>query len=121
MATAHGRIINQCWHRSALHNHKMPGPAALISLLLEKAVPDGYTLLFVAPQIATNVVFTAKLPYDIVRDFAPISLTSSTPLLLVANLAFPAKSVQELIAFAHNGDEVEGYKSIWRADRTLRR
>jgi hypothetical protein len=56
----------------------MPGPAALISLLLEKAVPDGYTLLFVAPQIATNVVFTAKLPYDIVRDFAPISLTSST-------------------------------------------
>ena len=99
-----------------------PGAGGVIAAeALLGAPADGYTLLFVAPQIATNVVFTAKLPYDIVRDFAPISLTSSTPLLLVANLAFPAKSVQELIAFAHNGDEVEGYKSIWRADRTLRR
>lgn len=77
------------------------GAASIIGTeLAAKAVPDGYTLLFVAPQIATNVVFTAKLPYDTVRDFAPISLTSSTPLLLVANLTFPAKSVQELIAYA---------------------
>ena len=68
--------------------------------LAAKAAPDGYTLLFVANQIATNVVFTAKLPYDTVRDFAPISLTSSTPLLLVANVAFPAMSVPELIALA---------------------
>ena len=68
--------------------------------LAAKAAPDGYTLLFVANQIATNIVFTAKLPYDTVRDFAPISLTSSTPLLLVANLAFPAMSVPELIALA---------------------
>jgi tripartite-type tricarboxylate transporter receptor subunit TctC len=68
--------------------------------LAAKAVPDGYTLLFGANQIATNVVFTAKLPYDTVRDFAPISLTSSTPLLLIANLAFPAKSVSELITLA---------------------
>ena len=59
------------------------GAASIIgSELAAKAVPDGYTLLFVAPQIATNVVFTAKLPYDTMRDFAPISLTSSTPLLV---------------------------------------
>jgi tripartite-type tricarboxylate transporter receptor subunit TctC len=69
--------------------------------IVAKANPDGYTLM----QIATNFVFANALAKDTsvdpVKDFAPISLLAKSPLLLVTNPAFAAKSVQELIALAH--------------------
>lgn len=68
--------------------------------LVAKAPPDGYTLLLIAASHATNSAFVAKLPYDAVKDFAPISLVSSTPLMMMTYPGFPPKTVKELIAFA---------------------
>ena len=68
--------------------------------LAAKSPHDGYTLLFVANAFATNPVFVARMPYDTIKDFAPISITGSTPLMLTANNALPAKTVKELIALA---------------------
>jgi tripartite-type tricarboxylate transporter receptor subunit TctC len=60
--------------------------------------PDGYTLLFgTGSTHGTNASIYTKLSYDPVRDFAPIVLVSTSPLLLVATPTFPAKSVRELI------------------------
>ncbi|MFO1049426.1 MAG: tripartite tricarboxylate transporter substrate binding protein [Geminicoccaceae bacterium] len=66
-----------------------------------KAEPDGYTLLM--GTVATHAINSAlykKMPYDPVKDFAPVSLLVVVPNVLVVNPDFPAKNVQELIALA---------------------
>lgn len=68
--------------------------------LVAKAPPDGYTLLLIALSHATNPAFVARLPYDAVKDFAPISLVASTPLMMMTYPGFPPKTVKELIALA---------------------
>jgi tripartite-type tricarboxylate transporter receptor subunit TctC len=66
-----------------------------------KSAPDGYTLLMPNDGIlAANPALYPKLPYDPIRDFAPVTLTSTVPLVLVANPAFAARSVMELVAMA---------------------
>ncbi len=66
-----------------------------------KSVPDGYTILMgnVAPN-AINVSLYAKLGYDPVRDFEPVSLVASTPNILVVQPSFAAKTIPDLIALA---------------------
>jgi len=64
-----------------------------------KSPNDGYTLLFaLTAQYAVNPSLYPKLPYDPVRDYAPISLLANAPYLLVVHQALPAKSVAELVA-----------------------
>ena len=64
-----------------------------------KSPADGYTLLFaLTAQYAVNLSLYPKLPYDPVRDYAPISLLANAPYLLVVHPTLPAKSVAELVA-----------------------
>jgi tripartite-type tricarboxylate transporter receptor subunit TctC len=66
-----------------------------------KAAPDGYTLVFaITAQLAVNPSLYPKLPYDLIRDFTPISLIGMAPYLLVAHPALPVRSVKELVALA---------------------
>ena len=68
--------------------------------LVAKAAPDGYTLLMgTVGTHAINASLYAKMPYDHVRDFAPIILVAGVPNVLVVNPALPVNSVQELIAY----------------------
>ena len=65
-----------------------------------RQAPDGYTLLMTSPTHVINPAFYIKLPYDPIRDFAPISLIATIPFMLTVNSAVPAKSVKELVALA---------------------
>ncbi len=65
-----------------------------------KAPPDGYTVLMGNIAHAINVTLYAKLSYDLVRDFAPVTLLASTPNILVVHPSVPARSAKELIALA---------------------
>ena len=65
-----------------------------------KATPDGYTLVLVSSSFAVNATLYPKLPYDTLKDFAPVTLLASAPFLLAANQGVPAGSVRELIAYA---------------------
>jgi tripartite-type tricarboxylate transporter receptor subunit TctC len=67
--------------------------------LLAKAAPDGYTLAFTASGHSINPGMY-KVPYDPIRDFAPICQTSSTPILIAVTAALPAKNVKALVALA---------------------
>jgi tripartite-type tricarboxylate transporter receptor subunit TctC len=63
-----------------------------------KAPADGYTLLVVSTGFIVNPSLYAKVPYDPIKEFAPVTLVAASPNVLVVNPAVPAKSVKELIA-----------------------
>ena len=65
-----------------------------------RAPADGYTLLFVSSPHSVNPGLYAKLPYDTVRDFAPVSMAATSPYVLVVHVSLPARNIQELIALA---------------------
>ena len=70
-----------------------------------RAAPDGYTLMHDATAFSINPAVYPQLPYDTPRDFAPIFLAVTVPLLLVANNAVPVRSVPELIVFGREARE----------------
>jgi len=69
--------------------------------IASRAPPDGYTLLFVSSPHSVNPSIYAKLPYDTLRDFAPVSLIALSPYVLVIHPSLPARNVKELIALAN--------------------
>jgi tripartite-type tricarboxylate transporter receptor subunit TctC len=79
-----------------------PGAAGIIgSELAAKATPDGYTLLMSSSgPLAVNPGLYSKLPYDPVKDFAPITVATTVPLFLVANPGFAPNTVRELVTAA---------------------
>jgi tripartite-type tricarboxylate transporter receptor subunit TctC len=79
-----------------------PGANSIIAAeFVAKSAADGYTLLVNATGgMSVNPVLYAKLPYDPLKDFVPISMVGSFPLVLVVNPAVPANSVSELVAYA---------------------
>jgi tripartite-type tricarboxylate transporter receptor subunit TctC len=78
-----------------------PGAGGIIGTeTVANATPDGHTLLFAWANHTITPLLTSKVPYDPVRDFAPVSLVAIQPLLLVVNAALPASSIKELIAMA---------------------
>lgn len=79
-----------------------PGGGTLVAAsATARAAPDGYTLLM-APNgtISTNPTLYKSLPYDPLKDFAPVSLVASGPLVLLVNPDVPAKTLQDLIKLA---------------------
>ena len=79
------------------------GAAGIIGTqAVAQAAPDGYTLLMgaISTHSMNPGLYKKRLPYDPVKDFAPVSLVASAPLLVVVHPSVPAQSVQELIALA---------------------
>ncbi len=78
-----------------------PGAASTLgTTFVAKAPPDGYTFLFTSSHYAIVATLYKNLPYDAKKDLAPVSMVADIPVVLVANAAVPAKTVQELIALA---------------------
>jgi len=90
-----------------------PGAASIVGVdYVAKAPSDGYTLLIGAINShATNPHLYASLPYDSAKDFAPISLITKTPNLLVVYPGIPAKSVAELIELLRSNPEKYSFAS----------
>ena len=95
-----GQKLGEAWGQSVIVDNR-PGAAGNLGVeIAAKAQPDGYTLVMPITSFPINPSLYAKLPFDTVKDFAPVVLAASAPLLLVVNPGVPAQSVKDLIALA---------------------
>ena len=101
VARALGQELGKSWNQPVIVDNR-PGAGGNIGAdLVAKAPADGYTILMGAVSThAINVTLYTRLPYDPIRDFAPVTLITSVPNVLVLHPSVPARNVKELIALA---------------------
>jgi tripartite-type tricarboxylate transporter receptor subunit TctC len=112
----YGRIMSaelqKIWNQSVVLENRTGAGGTIGTDFVAKAAPDGYTLLFAADATITIAPHLySKLPYDPVRDLAPIVNVAAGPFVLMANPAFPANNVNELIALVRAQPGRIGYAS----------
>ena len=96
-----GTHLGQRWGQQVVVDNRSGAGGVIAGEITAKAAPDGYTLIMATiAAMATNVSLAKKLPYDPVRDFAPVTLVASQQIALLVNPAAPAKSIQELLQLA---------------------
>jgi tripartite-type tricarboxylate transporter receptor subunit TctC len=95
---AHG--FTEAWGQQVIVDNR-PGAGGMIgSEMVAKAAPDGYTLLMAYTSHVTNPSLWTRIPYDTLRDFAPVAMVATVPSVLIVHPSLPVRSVRELIAFA---------------------
>ncbi|HJQ63588.1 MAG TPA: tripartite tricarboxylate transporter substrate binding protein [Burkholderiales bacterium] len=92
--------LTQTWSQQVVVDNRSGAGGVIGTDIVAKAQRDGYTLLMSAIGHAANPTLYRKLPYDTLRDFAPITLIADVPLVVVLNPKLSANSVKELIALA---------------------
>src|ERR1700752_1569434 len=100
VASILGRELSQKLGQSFVIENRPAGSGIVGADLVAKAPADGYTLLFAFSSLSSSAKLFSHLPYDPIRDFAPVALATTSPLLAVVPASLPAKNVAELIAHA---------------------
>src|SRR4051812_6703903 len=95
-----GQKLTEVWGQPVVVDPR-PGASGMIGAeIAARAAPDGYTLLIATSQHAIVNAMYEKRTFDLMRDFAPITLIASTPFILVLHPSVPAASVRDLVALA---------------------
>lgn len=95
-----GRKLTEAWAQQVIIDNRPGAGSTLGTDIVAKAEPDGYTLLLATNGHAINPSLYRKLPFDPIRDFAPITLLNSAPLMLVIHPSVAARTIKELVALA---------------------
>ena len=95
-----GQMLSERLGQAVVVENKPGAGGNLGTDAVAKAAPDGYTLLLTPSSIAIAPALYTKLPFDPIKDFAPVTLLGSIPMVVVVYPEFPPKTLQELIALA---------------------
>ena len=99
MARILGQKLTDKWGQQVLIDNRAGAAEVIGTDIVAKASPDGQTLLFASLRFSVNPSLL-KLPYDTIRDFAPVTMTAAVGNVLVVNVKSPITSVKDLIALA---------------------
>jgi tripartite-type tricarboxylate transporter receptor subunit TctC len=106
-----GQKLTELWGQQLIIDNR-PGASMMIGHELgAKAPPDGYTLVMSSNNHTINPSVYKTIPYDTVKDFAPVTLVGRSPLVLVVHPSLPVRSTKELIALAKSKKGVLTYAS----------
>ncbi len=98
LARSLGQKLTEAWGQPVIVETR-PGASTMIgTAAVAKAPPDGYTLIIVVSNHATNPALYPNIPYDAMKDFAPVSLLARTPVVVYANPSFAANDLKDLVA-----------------------
>jgi len=101
LARSVGARLSEVWGQQMVIDNRAGAAGNIGAEMVAKAAPDGYTLLTASSGILTvNPTLFRKLPYDVLRDFAPVTMATSVTNIMVVHPALPAKSVRELLDIA---------------------
>lgn len=95
-----GQKLNEVWGQAVVVDNRPGGSTIIGTDTVAKAPADGHTLLVTPAPFTIVPSLHAKLPYDPHRDFEPITLINTTPLVVVVHPGVPAKSIKDLMALA---------------------
>jgi tripartite-type tricarboxylate transporter receptor subunit TctC len=95
-----GAKLTEAWGQQIIVDTRPAATGIVGTEIASKSAPDGHTLLIVTSQAVIVSVMYEKLPYNLVRDFTPVTMVATTPFILAVHLALPAHSVKDLIALA---------------------
>ena len=93
-----GIRMSESLKQTVVVDNRSGGGGVIGAEIVSKALPDGYTVLLGTPAELAILPHMQKVPYDPLKDLAPVSLATSSPLILVVHPSLPVKSVKELIA-----------------------
>ena len=111
LARTLGQKLGERWKASVIVDNR-PGASGNIGTeAVAKAAPDGYTLLTTASTIVLNRSLFKSIPYDPIKDFAPVAPLAIGSLALVSHPSLPVKSVKELLSFARTRPDEINYAS----------
>ena len=112
IARIFGQKLSESLGQPVIIENKPGGGAIVATEYVAKSAPDGYTLLIGASgAMAINPAVYAKLPYDSMRDFIPVSELGSFPLILIVRASSPITSLAELVAYAKANPGKANYSS----------
>lgn len=92
--------LNEMWGQPVVVDNRPGGSTVIGTDIVAKSPPDGHTLLVTPAPFTIVPSLLSKLPYDPQKDFEPVTLINTTPLVVVVNPGVPARSVKELVALA---------------------
>ena len=110
-----GQKLTESWGRPIVIDARPGASGNIAAELLVKSPGDGYTLLYFPAALAINPSLFPAVPYDIAKDFTPITLLASFPLVAVVHPAVPAKNIAELVALAKAKPGAINFASIGNA------
>jgi len=95
-----GQKLTELLGQTVVIDNRTGANGAIAAELAARAPADGYTLMMLAVAQAIGAAHGTRLPYDLLRDFVPISLATQQPYLVVATQSLPVRSIEELISLA---------------------
>ncbi len=110
MGRALAQKLSEAWGQSVVVDNRGGANGTIGAGLVAKAPPDGHTLLIVPSGFVVNPSIY-KLPFDSLKDLAPISQLASGPLVLIGHTSFPPQNVRQLISFAKGHPDQINYGS----------
>jgi tripartite-type tricarboxylate transporter receptor subunit TctC len=103
--------LTESWGQQVIVENRAGGGTVIGTEIVAKSPPDGHNLLMVSTSHTTNPTLVRKLPFDTLRDLAPVILVANSANVLLAHPSLPARSVKELIAVAKDRPDQVAYGS----------